>query len=262
MEKEIVNSNNDSDGYNIQNIFTQNTNKDEINQFQPFNSILFMNDYIDKDENQFSSNSNKINNNQDLLFSPSLEKCLTNELLDSITNESTNAKYDKKLNNLEKNYKDELKISKNLFNQENFDNFNEKIESEKIPIKNSKKDIVSIYEDTINGFEYQLKFIENSIQNIFPQSYKKNNYKNKCKKSFCCNNNYSLFNMINDENYNNDNRNKFVLDKFEKNENGNYQIHKLKLSNNFYKDWICKYCSFMNKGYRKNCIKCNNYKKY
>ena len=318
---------------------SNNSNKCSLTSFKGFSSALFMTEFQGNEENclsqksdkaYFSSSSNSKSNKEKIKFSPSLEKCLTSELLDSITNDSSNLKKWKNhhFNNYEIDLKDFsqkeeipqdfLKITKKLFNKEN---------QEHTPFKEENKDCkeyddgtnfkdkktISIYEDTINSinsFEYQLKFIENSVHNILPKSYKKlsvNSKKNNC--SFCNypnNNNqsispfsnsneykskdnnckYSLYKNMNNDYFNNN----VTITEFEpydfetdlnaksfktKNENNKlvyninnnnkinqfqHQIHKLKISDSYYGDWICNKCNYINRGYRKACSKCGEYR--
>ena len=129
-------------------------NDDSLN-FNIFNSVLFMNEYEGNEEN-ISDNTNKENikiipkspykekekekekeniNNKDLKFSYSFEKCLPNELLNTITNDSNSTQKGEKLPKIEEikddrdNANDDamsgstngvdssniIKISKNLF---------------------------------------------------------------------------------------------------------------------------------------------------
>lgn len=317
----------------------KNSYKHSLTSFKGFSSALFMTDYQGNEDNVlsqksnktgFSSSSNSNSNKEKIKFSPSLEKCLTSELLDSITNDSSNLKkwknhrfsnYEidlKDFSQKEDNPQDFLKITKNLFIQEN---------QEHTPFKGKNKDFIeyddgtnfkdkktiSIYEDTIKSFEYQLKFIENSVHNILPKSYKKlseksnksnsiyynnNNYPNNNNQSispFSFSNeyknndnncNYSLYkNMNNDYLNNNMNVSEFEPYDFEtdlkvksckaKNENNafsynintnnkinqfQHQIHKLKISDSYYGDWICNKCNCINRGYRKACSKCGLYR--
>lgn len=302
-----------------------------------FSSALFMSDFQGGEENitsekYISSNSGSeknSKNNHDLKFSPSLEKCLTSELLDSITNDSSklkkcpNQKFKEIKDNIEDNQNSQkfLKITKNLFNQENITpnkqknnnsktkvNINE-YENEKKLKKLKNKDKITLYEETINGFEYQLKFIENSVHNILPKSYKKisnskennvfyNNINNNSKKNikninnqtisslayynqFKKNDNNNYLSFYRDENidYSNNtisnfepfehiSENRNILNINEKNNNNYYnnsqiyhQFHKLKINNNsYYEDWICNNCDCLNRGYRKACSNCGNYR--
>lgn len=175
--------------------------KKNITDFNAFNSALFMSEFQGNEEN-LSENTNKdnkkdiSNSNQDLKLSYSYEKCLTNELLDSIVSDSSNTKKIGKIINEQANFegnkitKDEkivnsekiLKISKNLFSQSDI------LTKEKNVNPQNKN---TIYEENNNGFEYQLKFIENSIHNILPKSYKKSlNNSNKIKSYYYNNNIY------------------------------------------------------------------------
>lgn len=298
-----------------------------INSFKAFDSVLFMNEFLGYEENQISEksikdNENKINLSQnsnekklsknlyDIKISPTLEKCLTTELLDSITNDSNvkNKKYQKqnchnydsneniineKLRKTDNNNEplNFLKITKKLFNKQNMTNQQKNNSNLLNNNKNSKK-IKTVYEETNNGFEYQLKFIENSVHNILPKSYKKISNKNNQKISynfyldkFKYNNNSYLFNK--NENINNSNTNNIFpyFDQHNYNFNTNstfnlkennlknnycnngyndkeiqYQRHKLKITDNFYENWICNYCYCFNRGYRKVCANCSKNK--
>ena len=316
-----------------------NSYKRSLTSFKGFSSALFITEYQGNEENVlsqkldkagFSSSSNSNSNKEKIKFSPSLEKCLTNELLDSITNDSSNMKkrknhnfnnYEidlKDFNQKEENSQDFLKITKKLFIQENQENtpFKEKNKYFKEcgdgpNFKVKKKN--NIYEETINRFEFQLKFIENSVHNILPKSYK--NLSENSNKSNCGYYNYSNNNnnqSISPFSYSNKNKNRnnncnllyknmnydyfnnnVLVSEFEpydfepdlndklsitKNENNNlpnnikntkndnrinqfqHQIHKLKISDSYYGDWICNKCRSVNRGYRKACLKCGVYR--
>ena len=264
-----------------------------INSFKAFDSVLFMSEFFGKEENltsekiikdidnseNLSSNSYKVKNSPDALdikVSPSLEKCLTSELLDSITNDSNNIKklkienfnnfnsHNNEKENLSNEKINKLKITKKLFNNQNIQNNNSKTDDNK-KMKVKEKFGKKLYEETINGFEYQLKFIENSVHNILPKSYKKiSNYNNN-------NNNQRISSFLNSDKFKNNNNYGYS---FYKNENNNYsnydnnsfnekqinhQIHKLKKIDNYYGDWICQNCHYLNRGYRKTCINCSYY---
>ena len=243
--------------------------------FKAFSSALFMSEYQENDETVISSYSNSNSNNKkkkilDLNISPSLEKCLTNELLESIADDSSNIKLKK--NNINNNLPtpeqgvDNLKITKKLFNKE-------------------KENCSTLYEENINGFEYQLKFIENSVHNILPKSYKKfnnknnyyNNKNNNHRASFPCTNNnkyknnyyynnkspfVSIFypNLIN-KNINNENAgNNLSSNNYVKNQIL-HKVQNMKNNENNYEDWMCHNCEFFNRGYRKICANCNMYRK-
>ena len=291
----------------------KNDNKhynNSVNSFKAFDSVLFMSEFFGKEENHtseksrkenedseyFSSNSLKEKNNTDILdikVSPSLEKCLTSELLDSITNDSNKIKKLKiqnlnnfnSYNNGKENLSDEkiniLKITKKLFNNQNMPNNNSKTDNN---AKMNQKEKIgkTLYEETINGFEYQLKFIENSVHNILPKSYKKisnhnadntnqrnssfinsdkfknnNNYEYSFYKNE--NNNYSNYYLSCDNNSNlSQTTNNYDNNGF-KDKQINHQIHKLKKIDNYYGDWICQNCHYLNRGYRKTCINCSYY---
>jgi len=179
---------------NIQETFSNSFNKNKENKdinssepFKAFSSALFMSEYQENEETLISSNSNADSNKEqksknilDLNVSPSLEKCLTNELLESMADDSSNIKLRKNSEDNSNNNEqgNDLKITKKLFEQNKINNLNNEKE----------KNGTTFYDDNINGFEYQLKFIENSVHNILPKSYKKfhkNNFNN--------NNNY-IFN--------------------------------------------------------------------
>ena len=303
-------------------------NDDALN-FNIFNSVLFMNEYEGNEEN-ISDNTNKENikiipkspykekekekekdniNNKDLKFSYSYEKCLPNELLNTITNDSNSTQKGEKLPKIEeiKDDKDNadddgmggsangadssnnIKISKNLFMpQDTYDsNITDSTQDKTNYIKyNNEIDKNTIYEESVNGFDYQLKFIEDSLHNVLPKSYKKNvyglnnnyQYNNKSNQRissfnisnkfndnfnnyepFCCknenNNNYKYSfvtpfdpNMTNNGYYYNNKKNK-------------YQVHKLKVTDSNYAQWKCYFCNYVNRGYRKACINCGNSQK-
>ncbi len=278
----------------------------DLNSFKPFkafSSALFMSEFQENDETLISSDSNSTSNKEeknknilDLNISPSLEKCLTNELLQSMADDSSNFKLRKNSSNNSDNNKQEnkLKITKKLFDQNNIDNLNN--DKDELKEKNGS----TCYEDSNNGFEYQLKFIENSVNNILPKSYKKfhknnfynNNYsfnKNNHRTSFPFsnkykyNNNYNYYKNSNEQFYYTKDKsslaNIFYPNLINKNNdkykpNNNYicddrdiknkilvQIQKVKDNENNYDDWICNNCEFLNRGYRKICAKCNFYRK-
>ena len=308
----LFSTNDKIDNNSIKNNKNDKLYNESITSFKAFDSVLFMNEFLGYDEYQISEksakdNQNKINlshnsnekriskNIQDIKISPTLEKCLTTELLNSITNDSnknqkcqhpnlSNEKTEKIKNNESPKF---LKITKKLFNKQGMPT-QEKNNFHRINSKNSKEG-KTLYEETINGFEYQLKFIENSVHNILPKSYKKisnknnqkissNNYLDKFK-----NNSYLFKKSENIINYNNTNfapfdgfnsnsnyDNNSTLDKENicKNHynnniyNGNgkknhHQIHKLKINDNYYDNWFCNYCCCFNRGYRKICSNCS-----
>jgi hypothetical protein len=277
--------------------------KEANTHFNAFNSALFMSEFQGNEEN-ISEKTNKdnkkdiMNTNQDLKFSDSYEKCLTDELLDKIINDSNDTKKDGNIDEqvnfeLDKNIKDEkminsekiLKISKNLFNQ-----------SDMLTKEKNVKKKNCIYEENNNGFEYQLKFIENSVQNILPKSYKKSSY-NSINNSYYYNNNNNIYqnninanqristfnkfnicdNYDNSSSYQNENNynyiNNFCVSPFESNYDDNnysliydnqkikYQVHKLKVCNSNSYGWKCNKCYYLNKGYRKSCVNCKNNRK-
>jgi hypothetical protein len=273
-------------------------NNNKFEPFKAFSSALFMSEYQEKEDTLFSSNSNSDSNKGqkninmlDLNISPSLEKCLTNELLESLADDSSIIKLKKNSANDENENElgNELKITKKLFEQNTINKMDEKKQEKK------EQNGISLYEDNNNGFEYQLKFIENSIHNILPKSYKKsnnfynnNNYsykKSNHRSSFPFynkykNNNYNHYKNPNDKYYGSNNKpsasNLFYPDLINKNNNENqinyscddnvknqiiYQIQKAKANENSYEDWKCNNCSFLNRGYRKICSNCNIYRR-
>ena len=247
--------------------------------FKAFSSALFMSEYQENDETVISSYSNSNSNKEqkkkkilDLNISPSLEKCLTNELLESMADDSSNIKLKKNSttnnSNCPEQREDNLKITKKLFNKEKDNNS-------------------TLYEDNNNGFVYQLKFIENSVHNILPKSYKnfnnKNNYynnnknnnhrtsfpyssnNNKYKNNYYYNNKapfVSIFypNLINKNSNNENSGNNFSNNNYVKNQIIS-KVQNMKNNENKYDDWICYNCQFLNRGYRKICANCNMYKK-
>ena len=277
-----------------------------VNSFKAFDSVLFMSEFLGKEENHTSEKSRKENENSenvssnsykgqnspdsiDFKVSPSLEKCLTSELLDSITNDSNNIKKLKIQNfnnfnnqdgkeNLSNEKTNILKITKKLFNNQNMPNNNSKTDNDKKMKQTKEKIGKTLYEETINGFEYQLKFIENSVHNILPKSYKtisnKNDNNNNSDKFKNINNYDSFYNKENN-NYSNyyssyGTYNKSNLTQNKNNSNNcdnnglnekqiNHQIHKLKKMDNYYGDWFCDNCHYLNRGYRKTCINCSYY---
>ena len=277
---ENANTNNTNETF--KNSFNKNKEIKDINSSEPFkafSSALFMSEYQENEETLISSNSNADSNKEqksknilDLNVSPSLEKCLTNELLESMADDSSNIKLRKNsIDNSNNNEQgNDLKITKRLFEQNKINNLNNEKE----------KNGTTFYDDNINGFEYQLKFIENSVHNILPKSYKKfhknnfnnnNNYafnKNYHRVSFPysnrykSNNNYNYYKNSNEKfNYSKDN-NMHSVNVFypnlinkngeENNQNNNFcenndiknqilnQIQKVKTNENNYEDWICK----------------------
>ena len=307
---------------------SNNSYNRSLTSFKGFSSALFMTEYQGNEENVLSQKSDKAgyssssnSNKEKIKFSPSLEKCLTSELLDSITNDSSNLKkwknhhfnnYEldlKDFSQKEENPQDFLKITKKLFIKENQEHtpFKEKNKDfkeydDETNLKDKKK--ISVYEENINKFEYQLKFIENSVHNILPKSYKilsKNSNKSNSNSSYYNSNNYTNNNNNQDiypfsysneyksnnnssnyslyKNMNNDySNNNVIVSEFEpydfepdldaksfiiKNKNNNHsyntnnnneiaqfqhQIHKLKISDSYYGDWICNECNFTNRG--------------
>ena len=277
------------------NFFNKNKEIKDINSSEPFkafSSALFMSEYQENEETLISSNSNSDSNKEhkskntfDLNISPSLEKCLTSELLESMADDSSNIKLRKNSKDNSNNNNEQgndLKITKRLFEQNKINNLNNEKE----------KNGTTFYDDNINGFEYQLKFIENSVHNILPKSYKKfhknnfnnNNYafnKNYHRVSFPysnrykSNNNYNYYKNSNEKSKDNNMHSVNVFypnlinkNGEENNQNNNFcesddiknqilnQIQKIKTTENNYEDWICNNCKCFNRGYRKICINC------
>ena len=288
----------------------QNTPKKNKINFNDFNSALFMSEYQENEENS-SENENKENkiklsnsnkqkekeknfNYNDFKFKYSFDNCLTNELVDTLDKGSNETKKKEKLfkdDLLDKNSSEDfLKISKTLLPQT--DTSTKKKYDENNVIKNKNKNIV--YQVNINDFEYQLKFIENSLNNILPKTYLKSNINNKnnineknissfnypnkfnninstssltSRNEIKANNNYQFVSPFDNNKYNssilqtnkknniNYNGNNYNNDKT------NYQVHKLKLCNNKCYKWKCKICNNMNMGYCKICINCRKNRK-
>ena len=285
-------------------LFQQSKENDKSN-FVAFNSALFISEYQEGEENSVENsnkeNKNTLNNNrqQEFQLNDSLENCLTNELLDSIAHDSNETKKEKKnfvsdfnINtNFNNNNEDSvkiLKITKNMFANSNQNSLTK--EKSNIEIKLVKDEENAIYEDEISGFEYQLKYIENSLHNILPKSYKKAGYnknngfaanynKNKIP-TFCCKNKFNINDMANSDENNmgnfpfvtpfNCNNYPFVNNINNSGNNNNeyfnnkkirYQAHKLKVNENNYYQWKCNNCNYANKGYRKVCVNCRKNKK-
>lgn len=221
----------------------QKTNSNSINElsnsFEIFSSALYISQYekinpntqspknLSTDESlsvPFDDSSSELDKKNEYLdgaiqLSPSYEKCLLNELLDTISNDPT----EKKIENTPK-----IEITKKLFSE-------------------NSKDYK--YEDPDSGYEFQLKFIENCMSSILPNSYKKKSTVNKNNK-YISNNNYnkkeiSCFNYKEVEN-----ENKYDEIKFSK---------KLKILKEYKEEWICNKCGKSNRGYRTMCISCKNY---
>lgn len=284
-------------------IITKNLNN-SFEPFKAFSSALFMSEYQENADTLISSNSksnsSKVQKNKkilDLNISPSLEKCLTNELLESMADDSSNIKLSKNSsnNNIENNEPENLKITKKLFEQNKPSINNEKNGNPKYNIV-MNKDKTTLYEDDT---EYQLKYIEHSVHNILPKSYKKFNnnkrnnfnnnnfgYNNKNynhRSSFPYSNKYkNNYSKNSNENCDSSNRktnsvNIFYPDLIDKNEdeirendfysNNNvknhiiYKVQNMKFNDKDYDDWICNKCSFLNRGYRKICANCNIHRK-
>ena len=286
--------------------------------FNIFNSVLFMNEYEGNEEN-ISDNTNKENiklipkspckekekekekdniNNKDIKFSYSFEKCLPNELLNTeklpkieeIKDDKDNANDDAMCDSTNGvDSSNIIKISKNLFMPK--DTYDSNIVDSTLDktnyIKyNNEINKNTIYEESVNGFDYQLKFIEDSLHNVLPKSYKKNVYG--------LNNNYQLYNKSNQRNssfnisnkfndnynsydpfyYKNENNNNYnysFVTPFDPSMNNNgyyynnkknkYQVHKLKVTDSNYAQWKCNFCNNVNRGYRKACINCGNSQK-
>ena len=219
------------------------TIKNSRNSFEIFSSALFISQYQSLEESSsenssknhstvqsMSDYSNEKDSNLDCItdLSPSLEKCIMNELLDTISNDPPD---EKKVNI---NYNSEIK--KNLFieKSENEKDFN--------------------FDDSINGFEYQLKYIENSFQNIMLKSYKKNRNSNKNGNIYKTNSNYIINSSLNK------NTNKFItpfhyVGSQNFGEKDTKKESKLQLVNNM-EDWNCMICGKINHGYRAICSFC------
>ena len=286
MSESNSNKNSSFNPSKIPNTISTKKDSNSLEHFKAFSSALFMSEYQENDDTLISSNSNSNKDQKDkyildnIKFSPSLEKCLTNELLESIADDSSNIKNSDIKNKNIINMNDNLKITKKLFQQENAgDNINKNKNKNdiinndiNINMKDNDCDKNTLYEESINGFEYQLKFIENSVHNILPKSYKKfdknNNYfhnKNYQRNYFPYRNNKNTC----DGYYNNYyySKNKKEKNNFQNNDNNNNNINEQlflqvqRLKENNYEDWKCNYCSFLNRGYRKLCAKCRNYKK-
>ena len=274
--KDKNNSNNSNNSSILSKEYSKPQNLNLCEPFKAFSSALFMSEYQENDETVISSysnsNSNKDKKNQkilDLNISPSLEKCLTNELLESMADDSSNIKLRKNVNNNNMDSTEQggnnLKITKKLFIKE-------------------KENSNTLYEENINGFEYQLKFIENSLHNILPKSYKKftnkNNYYNNKPNNHRASFPYSTNNKYKNNYYNNKPpyANIFYHNNNTKNNNNentgnnssnnNYvknqilsRVQNMKNNENNYEDWICKNCGFLNRGFRKICANCNIYRK-
>lgn len=294
---------------NKENILPKTPNiKDNIN-FNAFNSSLFISEYQVNEENSSEnenkenikklSNSNKEKENESNNIHNSLEECLTNELIDKMDNNSNESRKSDNLSNLkkpsitnfEKNSKNILDISKNLLFAQTNISTKEKFNEEK---KYNLKDNV-VYEENNNDYEFQLKFIKNSLCNILPKSYQKtrynNNYDNLSHKISLfnrpnkfdnkINNNYYSFHQIKVEDnnriisaslnnsINNENNDSFFINSsIYKNNNNNYcynklkyQVHKLKLCNSKSYKWKCENCNYMNIGYYKACFNCKKNRK-
>ena len=294
---------------NKENILPKTPNiKDNIN-FNAFNSSLFISEYQVNEENSSEnenkenikklSNSNKEKENESNNIHNSLEECLTNELIDKMDNNSNESRKSENLSNLkkpsitnfEKNSKNILDISKNLLFAQTNISTKEKFNEEK---KYNLKDNV-VYEENNNDYEFQLKFIKNSLCNILPKSYQKTRYNNNYdnlshqislfnrpnKFDNKINNNYYSFHQIKVEDnnriisaslnnsINNENNDSFFINSsIYKNNNNNYcynklkyQVHKLKLCNSKSYKWKCENCNYMNIGYYKTCFNCKKNRK-
>ena len=306
-----------------------NPKNDDALNFNIFNSVLFMNEYEGNEEN-ISDNTNKENikiipkspykekekekekdniNNKDIKFSYSFEKCLPNELLNTITNDSNSTQKGEKLPKIEEikddrdNAPDDgmdgstngvdssniIKISKNLFMpKDTYDSNNTDTTLDKTNYITYNNEINknTIYEESVNGFDYQLKFIEDSIHNVLPKSYKKNVYglnnnyqynnkSNQRNSSFNISNkfndNYNSYDPFYYKNENNNNYNYSFVTPFDPSMNNNgyyynnkknkYQVHKLKVTDSNYAQWKCIFCDNVNRGYRKACSNCGNSQK-
>ena len=281
--------------------------KDNIN-FNAFNSSLFISEYqVDEEnssENENKENIKKLSNsniekeNESNNIHNSLEECLTNELIDKMDNNSNESRKSEKLSNLkkpnitnfEKNSKNILDVSKNLFFDQTNISTKEKFNEEKK--YNLKKNVV--YEENNNDYEFQLKFIKNSLCNILPKTYQKSKYNNyydnlshqislfNCRNKFDnkINNNYYSFHQmkVEDNNrilsalgnnsINNESNDSFFINSSIYKNNNNYcnsklkyQVHELKLSNSKSYKWKCKNCNYINIGYCKACFNCKENRK-
>ena len=218
--------------------------KNSRNSFEIFSSALFISQYQSLEEfssenslknhstiQSMSDYSNEKDCNLDYIsdLSPSLEKCIMNELLDTISNDPSEEKKEKNIN---------TPMKKNLFNEQKEKDFN--------------------FDDSINGFEYQLKYIENSFQNIMLKNYKKNTKSNKNINSYKGNNNFIVNSALNK------NQGKFItpfsyIKKKNYAEKKTKKEIKLRLIDNV-EDWNCIVCGKINHGYRSICYLCKNSK--
>ena len=161
-------------------INTETQKKDKID-FNIFNSSLFLSDFQENEENSSENNkngkkfpiSNESKDNNEILNEIPKFNCLTTELINIIDNDSNNnIEENKKDNEKENKIQDFKKINKNLLSQCDIPT------NEKNKILNSQKENI-FYEENINGLEYQLKFIENSLNKVLPRSYHQCKYSNK-----------------------------------------------------------------------------------
>ena len=148
--------------------------KNKIN-FNIFNSALFLSDYQENEDNSSDnnnkgkilskSNSIKSKENSAILNEiPSFDfNYLSNELMNIIDKDSNSNIIG---NEKENKIQDFPKIGSNLLKQSNIPTY------EKNKNLNTKINNV-VYKENINGIDYQLKFIENSLNKILPQSYHK-----------------------------------------------------------------------------------------
>ena len=254
--------------------------------FNAFNSALFISEFQGKEEysseninkeniNELSNSNKKKENNKDLNLTYSLENCLTNELLDIIVNDSNNSKKDKTLykneeikeNNIENNNKYEsinrifntqnsFKINNNLLYQPNIVTKEKNNNLFKLKGNNKK----NVYEESINGFEYQLKFIENSLHNVLPKSYKKSqnniiNYNsgfNKYISNFYNNKRVQqMSSFIYPNKFNNINNSNYISSFYENEINNNYNIVSPFISNSN-NDSFFNYLNNNNRTYSSN----------
>lgn len=264
------------------------------------------------------NNSIKFDINQESLdFILSCEKCITHDLLNALTKSSQETNKNKIFkneeekmslkvtdnysNNNKENIKDFPKITNNFFSEKgnkfNVDreNFVEDKNTRKKFIKKNKSE--NIFEDSVNGFQYELKYITSSVNNLIPKTHKKNKFgsyskntsnfiynsyqKNKtCKASPFILNNKHYYNSF----YYYNNQNKINSFYYNENSNSNYyysqninssiiNIKKQVTQNIFINkrknetkkqkekkeyDWLCDNCFYLNKNYHKNCINCKS----
>lgn len=293
------------------------------NQLGIFNSALFLDDYPDESNEgktpitEFTPESNKKKENQinegleKKSFSPSYEKCIPLELLNTLNKNLENSEEKEKLKEkledkfnkestssqeVKDNIFDFSKISCNFINSKKsksntnladkfYDNF---ISGSKKKNENEKIKELIYQEDSIDGYEYQLKQL-----NIFNKKIeKKNKYKNyefsktnynKNKNehtfyhykylplsynggySYYYNNNYSN-NLIN--NHNKEYNNKYgEYNKYYYNINYVNEVlgitkkkKNIKTVESEEHNWLCEKCFFLNEKSQNICQKCQNLK--